>query len=410
MPELLAPSGDLSKLKTACYYGADAVYFGGGFSLRAYAKNFTNDDIKAGLDYLHSQNKKGYITLNIFPRNADFEMIAESLIYLENINADGVIISDPGVLDLCKKVAPKLKIHLSTQANTLNKYSAKFWSDYVERIILARELSLTEIKEIRDFIPDKCLLEAFVHGAMCISYSGRCLLSDYLTGRKSNRGECVQACRWEYKIREVSRSEDTCLTLQEDNRGSYILNSKDLNMIEHLDKLKDAGIEAFKIEGRMKTEYYVGTVVNAYRRALDISTLRGNGHKCRKYSVPEELKNELYKTGHREYTTAYYLGENNNTVCYSSANPVLEYDFIAAVLGYENGCIKVEQRNRFKTGDSLEVLSPDKNFNKQIKVEKIFDENGNEVTDAKIVQQTLFIKSDIKLNQFDILRKKRGTV
>lgn len=402
MPELLAPAGDLSKLKTAVYYGADSVYFGGDFSLRAYAGNFTNEDIKGGLDYLHSHNKKGFITVNIFPKNSDFEKISESLKFLESVNADGVIISDAGLLDLCKKAAPKLKIHLSTQANTLNKYSAKFWSDYVDRIILARELSLTEIKEIRDFIPDKCSLEAFIHGAMCISYSGRCLLSDYLTGRESNKGQCVQACRWEYKIREVSRSDDNLLSLQEDDRGTYILNSKDLNMIEHLSELKDAGVESFKIEGRMKSEYYVGTVVNAYRKAIDTVL------KNKKNLSLEELKNELYKTGHREYTTAYYLGENNSTICYSSSKPVQEYDFIALVLGYENGCIKVQQRNRFFKGDILEILSPGKNFNKEIKVEEILDEHGNEVTDARVVQQVLFIKSNIKLNYLDMLRKRKS--
>lgn len=400
--ELLAPAGDISKLMTAVYYGADAVYFGGNFSLRAFAGNFSSEDIKTALDYLHRYNKKGYITLNIFPRNSDLKEIEDNLKYIKSVNADGVIISDPGIIELCKKVAPKLNIHLSTQANTLNKYSAKFWSDYVSRIVLARELSLTEIKEIRDYIPQSCSLEAFVHGAMCISYSGRCLLSNYLTNRDSNRGECVQSCRWEFKLREVSRGDDTALTIQEDDKGSYILNSKDLNMIEHLNKLSDAGVESFKIEGRMKSEYYVGTVVNAYKKAID-------GYlKDKNYIVPDELKYELFKTGHREYTTAYYLDKNNDTQCYTSSKPVQEYDFIGLVLDYENGYIKLQQRNRFFKGDTLEVLSPGINLNKQIKVVEILDEQGNEVFDAKVVQQTLFIKSDIQLNYFDMLRKKRA--
>lgn len=402
MTELLAPAGDISKLTTAVYYGADAVYFGGGFSLRAFAGNFDNADLKTGLDYLHKHNKKGYITVNIFPRNSDFIKISEALQYIEIINADGVIISDPGVIELCKKAAPKLKIHLSTQANTINKYSAKFWSQYVDRIVLARELSLSEIREIRDYIPGECVLEAFVHGAMCISYSGRCLLSNYMTARDSNRGECVQACRWEFKIKEISRGDDTCLTLEEDEKGTYILNSKDLNMLEHLNKLADAGIESFKIEGRMKSEYYVGTVINAYRKAMDGFISDKN------YAAAEELKNELYKTGHREYTTGYYFGANNDMQCYSSSKPFLEYDFIGIVLGCENGYIKIQQRNRFFKGDVLEVLSPGKNFNKQINIVEILDEQENEVLDAKVVQQTLFIKSGVQLNYLDMLRKKRG--
>ena len=395
MVELLAPAGDRLKLDTAVYFGADAVYFGGGFSLRSYCKNFSDAELKDALDFLHSQNKKGYIAVNIFPRDADFEKLKDNLIYLQSIKADAVIMSDPGLIDLCKKVAPKLKIHLSTQANTLNKYSAKFWSDYVDRIILARELSIEEISEIKNYVP-KLSLEAFVHGAMCISYSGRCLLSNYLSNRDANKGECVQACRWEYQIKEVSRTAENYLTILEDDKASYILNSKDLCLIGHLDKLKNAGIDSFKIEGRMKSEYYVATVVNAYKKAI-----------LNKFAPTEELAAELYKTGHRQFTTAYNFGENKDTVAYDTSKPAQSYDYVGFILGYENGYIKLVQKNRFYRGDTLEVLSPGNNFNRQIKIDEIKDEKGQEVPDAKIVEQILFIKSDIKLSKNDILRKKR---
>jgi len=395
MIELLAPAGDRLKLDTAVYFGADAVYFGGGFSLRAYCKNFTDQELKDALEFLHGQNKKGYITVNIFPKNKDFEKIKDNLIYLQSIGVDAVIMSDPGLIDLCKKVAPKLKIHLSTQANTLNKYSAKFWGDLVSRIILARELSIDEIKEIKDFVPELSL-EAFVHGAMCISYSGRCLLSNYLSNRDANYGECVQACRWEYQIREVSRTAENYLTILEDGKTSYILNSKDLCLIEHLDELKNAGVDSFKIEGRMKSEYYVATVTNAYKKTI-----------LNKFKPTEELTAELYKTGHRQFTTAYLLGENLNTVAYDTSKPAQSYDYTGLVLGYENGYIKLIQKNRFREGDILEVLSPGKNFNKQIRASEILDEKGQRVADAKLVEQVLFLKSDIKLNKNDILRRKR---
>lgn len=400
MTELLAPAGNISKLKTAVHFGADAVYFGGkNFGLRAFSDNFTENEIISAFKYLHSKGKKGFITVNIFPKNKDFSYIKDYLQFLASANADGVIISDAGVIDVCKKVCPDLEIHLSTQANTLNKYAAKFWESMgVKRIVLARELSINEIAEIKEYLDNKTEIEVFVHGAMCISYSGRCLLSNYLSGRDSNKGECVQACRWEYDIREHNRKGDY-LTIQEDQKGTYILNSKDLNLIKHIDKLIKAGVNSFKIEGRMKSEYYVGTVVNSYKRAIN-DLEQGK-------PFDNELYNELFKTGHRDFTTAYYINNDNN-VNLKSSNAVSDYDFIANVLGFdkEKG-LKIMQRNRFYKGDKLEILSNGENHNKIIEADFIMDEKGNEVTDAKLVQQILYIKTDIKLKENDMLRRKK---
>lgn len=399
--ELLAPAGNMQKLKAAVHFGADAVYLGGkNFGLRALTDNFTNEEIVEGLAYLHARGKKGYITCNIFAKNNDFAELEEYLDFLQEARADAVIVSDPGVLHLARKKYPELEIHLSTQANTTNKYSAKFWEQAgAQRIVLARELSLKEISEIRKYLSPTTELEAFVHGAMCISYSGRCLLSNYLNGRDSNRGQCIQACRWEYEIREQGRKGEY-LTITEDNRGTYILNSRDLNLINHLTEMRDAGVYSFKVEGRMKSEYYISTVINAYRRAIDILEQGG--------TITNEITEELDKTAHREYTTAFADGANTKTENHLTSNAVSDYEFTANVLGYEEGRgIKVMQRNRFKQGDILEVLSPDENFNKKIEIKRMTAENGTEVTDAKLVQQILYIESDIKLNELDLLRRKK---
>ena len=401
--ELLAPAGNFSKLKTALYYGADAVYLGGkNFSLRAYSNNFTNDELKSAVEYTHALNKKVYVTVNIFARNADFNELENYFKYLSEIKVDAVIISDPGVLAVCKKVAPNLPIHLSTQANTLNKYSANFWVESgVERLILARELSLNEISEIASSVKDRAEIETFIHGAMCISYSGRCLLSNYFSKRDSNRGECVQACRWQYDLRETSKGGDFC-TIEEDDKGTYVLNSKDLNMIDYIDKMIDSGITSFKIEGRMKGEYYLATVINAYRRAIDEYYKIGE-----KYKENPLYLTELKNTFHRAFTTAYMLGENDDTVKLTGSQSNGNSKFMSNVLGYDNekGAIILEMRNRFKVGDELEVLSPTDNFNKKFIVEKMANENGETVEDAKLVQQKLYIYSSLKLQEGDILRK-----
>lgn len=400
-PELLAPAGNFSKLKTAVYYGADAVYIGGkSFSLRALSDNFTDEEIARAVEYAHGKNVKVYVTVNIFAKNSDFDKAKEYFKFLYSVGVDAVLITDIGLIDLCKEVAPKLPIHLSTQANTLNKYAVRAWKNYgLERVVLARELSLAEIAEIREFVPD-IELEAFAHGAMCISYSGRCLLSNYLNGRDSNRGECVQACRWSYELREKNKGGEY-YPIEEDERGSYILNSKDLNMISHIDEMVDAGVISLKIEGRMKSEYYLATVINAYRRAIDEYCKIGD-----KYKENSMFYDELIKTSHRAFTTAYTLGDNCDTVNYSDSQSVGEKQFIAVVTkSTEGGYAEIEMRNRFKKSDVLEILSPSDNFNKTFVVNEMYDEDGNEIVDAKIVQQKIRIKCEYDLREGDILRK-----
>lgn len=400
MIELLAPCGDFNKLKTALHFGADAVYVGGNnYGLRKGAKNFSNEGLAEAVQYCHERGKKLYVTCNIVAHNRDFEGLEEYLQYLDNIGVDAVIVSDPGIIVFCKKVLKKTQIHLSTQANATNKYSVKFWADCgVSRIVLARELSVEEIKEIKDYIGD-VELEAFVHGAMCVSHSGRCLLSNFLTHRDGNHGDCVQACRWEYAIHEVN-NDSKKLILTEDEKGSYIMNSKDLNMLANLKDLMDAGVCSFKIEGRMKSQYYVGTVINAYRTAIDF-VQKGQ-------EIPEYLQKELAKTAHRDYTTGFYYGDNN-TISYDNNQTAGEYDFMAEVIGYDKakGGIWVEQRNRFAIGDCLEILSATREYlNKNIIIEVMENVDGEAVADAKLVQQKLFIKTDYPLSKHDILRKK----
>lgn len=398
-PELLAPAGSFEKLKTAFHFGADAVYMGGkNFSLRSYAENFDPDQMKQAIEFAHSIGKKVYVTVNIFPSNRDFGELTEYVKYLESVKADGALLTDPGLIALTKRVAPSLPIHISTQANITNAYTAKFWQDQgAERVVLARELSLPEIKEIKDKC-DGLEIECFVHGALCISYSGRCLLSSYLTDRDSNRGECVQACRWQYKMTEVSRTDP--LEIEEDERGSYILNSTDLNMIRHIEDLKSAGIDSFKIEGRMKTVYYVANVVNAYRRAIDLV----NPTK----EQLDLLEAETYKCKNRGYSTGFFFGKENAKVTYSKEQKTDGYNFVAVILGKQDGGYLVEMRNRFRVGDTLEVLSSGEDFGKPFIVDHMVDTVGNVVEDAKYVQQKLIIypKDKIELYPDDILRIK----
>ncbi|MBP5242542.1 MAG: U32 family peptidase [Clostridia bacterium] len=394
--ELLSPAGNLEKLKVACHFGADAVYFAGKqFGLRAYAGNFTESEMQEAFSYLHSIGKKGYVTVNVFPYDEDIPALREHLAFLSAVKADGIIVSDPGVVSLAKQVAPSLELHLSTQANTTNQYAVAFWKEQgVSRVVLARELSFTEIKEIHENCPET-ELEAFVHGAMCISYSGRCLLSNYLDGRQSNRGACVQACRWGYEIRPVSPEEkEENLPIEQDERGTYILNSKDLNLLEHLTELSDMGVSSFKIEGRMKSEYYLATVINAYRRAMDGEDIS----VCQK---------ELNNIAHRAYTTAYAFGENSQTVNYDDSQTKGDCEFIATVLSWENGVATVEMRNRFKTGEVLQVLSPTASFGKEFTVGVMTDEKGNQTDDAKLVQAKYTFACDIPLSAGDFLRRER---
>ena len=394
--ELLAPAGNLNKLKTAFYFGADAAYMGGkDFSLRSFADNFTRDELTKAVKYAHSLGKKIYITVNIYAKNADMAQLEDYFAFLQEAGVDAAIISDSGVVYCAKKVAPKLNIHISTQANLTNKYAVKFWQEQgATRAILARELSLDEIAEIHSFVP-KIELEAFVHGAMCISYSGRCLLSNYLSGRESNRGECVQACRWNYQVRKKDELSDSgWLDMEEDNRGTYILNSKDLNMSAYLNKMAEAGVCSFKIEGRMKSEYYLATVINAYRRCIDAG-------------FNPAIERELKTAAHRDYTTAYAFGNNKNTVNYTDSQAKGDCDYIGNVIDGGEGFAVVEMRGRFRVGDTLEVLSPTENFGKSFKVEKAFKSDGEQVDDCKIVQEKYRINCPYKLQAGDILRRRK---
>ncbi len=400
--ELLSPAGNFEKLKTALYYGADAVYVGGkALSLRAQADNFDNEQLKMAIDYTHEKGKKIYVAVNIFAHNKDLDKAEEFLKFLESVGADAVIVSDPGLIALSKAVAPKLPIHVSTQANNTNKYSVNFWAKVgAERVVLARELSFAEIKDIHEHNPS-VELECFIHGAMCISYSGRCLLSEYFNHRDANQGDCVQACRWQYSIREVGRDGDY-YDISQDERGTYILNSKDLNMIDYIGDFISSGVTSFKIEGRMKSEYYLATVVNAYRRAIDEYYKLGENYKNNRLYAEE-----LEKTAHRAFTTAYMLGENANTVNHDNSQSKGTGTFIGMVKGYDSQAKQalVEMRNRFKVGDELEVLSPTDSFNKKIIVKDMFNLKGERVEDAKIVQQLLKISTDLNLQEGDILRR-----
>ena len=394
--ELLAPAGNFEKFLTALHFGADAVYLAGNrFGLRAFAGNFSDKEMQEAVKIAHSFGKKVYITLNIIAKDEDFDGLKEYLEFLQDIKVDAVIVADIGVMEFVRKYAPKIDIHISTQANIINSYTAKFFADLgVKRLILARELSLEQIKNLRKNLPKEVEIEVFVHGAMCMAYSGRCLLSNYLTGRDSNHGECVQACRWKYYVREVSRDDE--LEVQEDEKGSYIFNSKDLNMLSHLQELKEAGVDSIKIEGRMKSSYYVATVVNAYRMALDMLPERPT----------EELEKELLKASHRRYTTGFYFDEENRQFQEDSM-PVQDSEFVAiAVEDAKNGKVKVEMRNKFSVGDTLEILSPKKDcFNKNVTIKEIIDSTGEKIESAKKVQEIVEINMVYPILKGDILRR-----
>lgn len=395
--ELLAPAGNYEKFLTALHFGADAVYLAGNrFGLRAFAGNFSDEEIKKAVTLAHSLKKKVYVTLNIIAHDTDFEGLKDYLLFLQNeAKVDAVIVADIGIMQFVRINAPLLDIHLSTQANIINSYSANFFAELgVKRLILARELSLEEIRNIRKNLSPKVEIEVFVHGAMCMAYSGRCLLSNYLSGRDSNHGECVQACRWKYYVREVSRDDE--LEVEEDDKGSYIFNSRDLNMLPYLKELKDAGVDSIKIEGRMKSSFYVATVVNAYRMALDILPKKPT----------EEICEELMKASHRRYTTGFYFDETNRQY-QEDSTPVQNSEFVALVTSDGDGkTVEVEMRNKFSVGDTLEILSPNKKiFNKKIKVEKIISSEGETVDSAKKVQEKVVINCPYLLKKGDILRR-----
>lgn len=396
--ELLAPAGNLEKLKTAFHFGADAVYLSGKqYGLRAFADNFDAEEMIVACNYAHNLGKKVYVTINIFANNNDFDGLDTYLASLESAGVDAVIVSDLGVVSYVKANS-NLAIHISTQANSTNKYTVDSWHNMgAERVVLARELSLEDICTIHNHTPD-CQLEAFVHGAMCISYSGRCLMSSYLNGRDGNRGQCVQACRWEWQINEVSRKGEV-LTLTEDERGTYLFNSRDLCMIEHIDKLIDAGVCSFKIEGRMKSAFYVATVVNAYRRAIDNYYANGSG------TTDSMLIEELDKASHRKYTTGFFLPvANSDRQYYDNSHAEEESKFLGKVVSCADGVVTIEQRNKFVAGDTLETLSCGVHHNMQFVADNIVDSEGNSVVVCNVVQQLLTMPCQYTLYEGDLVR------
>lgn len=404
-PELLAPAGDLEKLKMAIIYGADAVFLGGeAFGLRASSKNFTIEQIKEGLEFAHFRGKKVYVTLNIIPHNEDLSGLPEYVKVLDEIGVDAVIVSDPGVVLVVKENAPNMEIHISTQANTTNYLSANFWYNMgVKRIVLARELSLNEISEIIAKIPPELEIETFIHGAMCISYSGRCLLSNYMAHRDANRGECAQSCRWKYNLVEEKRPGEY-YPIYEDDQGTFIMNSKDLSMIEYIPELIESGIKSFKIEGRMKSPYYVATVVRAYKMVMDEYF-----KDPKNYKFNEKWLEEIKKASHRDHTTGFYFGKpTENEQLYTSSSYIRTYDFLGVVLDYNNdtGIATVEQRNRIFAGDEVEVFGPNKEYFNQV-IEKMWDKDNNEIEVAPHAQQIIKIKMDKPVEAWDIIRKPR---
>ncbi|MBQ9708119.1 MAG: U32 family peptidase [Firmicutes bacterium] len=403
--ELLAPAGDLEKLKIAIEYGADAVYFGGEmFSLRAGAGNLSIPEIEEGVAFAHSHGAKAHMALNIFAHNEDIDPLKDYLGRIKHIPIDAFIVSDPGVITILKEVIPEAELHISTQANMTNYVTAGFWHSLgVKRLVLARELTLSEIRQIRENVPDTMELEAFVHGAMCISYSGRCLLSNYMIDRDANRGMCAHPCRWKYKLVEEKRPGEY-YPVEEDTRGTYIMNSKDLCMLEHLPDLIDAGVCSAKIEGRMKSVFYVATVVSAYRKAIDAYY-----EDPENYVFKRAWYENMLKASHREFTTGFYYDKpTNEDQNYQTSAYTREYSFIGKVLSYdeESGMATVEQRNKMNVGDEIEVFGPGTDFFSQ-KLDVLLDEEYEPIESAPHPQQILHIKMAHPVDKDFILRKRK---
>ncbi|NMA01344.1 MAG: U32 family peptidase [Clostridia bacterium] len=403
-PELLAPAGNLEKLKFAINYGADAVYLGGkNFGLRAFAGNFEMEDIAQGVKYAHEKGAKVYVTINIFPHNDDLVGLPEYLLELKAIDVDAIICADPGVIKIAQEVVPELPIHISTQANTVNWASAAYWYEQgIERVVTAREISLEDIREIKKRVPVE--IETFIHGAMCISYSGRCLLSNYMADRDANRGECAQACRWNYNLVEEKRPGEFYPVL-EDERGTYIFNSQDLCLFDHLPQLIEAGIDSFKIEGRMKSSFYVATVVRAYRKAID-AYFEG---KVNKENL-QYWREELEKISHRPYTTGFYFGKpDKNAQTLENSNYIRPYDFIGVVLDYDANTklATIEQRNRFSINEKVEFFGPqNQDFTQTIT--RIIDEENNDIESAPHPRQIVKIPVEKRVYPFELLRREKA--
>ncbi len=400
--EVLAPAGDTERLNAAVDYGADAVYLGGKtFGMRAGPKNFTYDELKSAVELSHSRNVKVYLTCNTLPRNDEIPYFRQFMEEAVSSGVDAVIVADLGLLSLVKKYAPDMEIHMSTQTGIVNYVTAsELYNMGVKRVVVARELSLEEIAEIRAKTPAELDIEAFVHGAMCMSFSGRCLLSQYLVNRDANRGECAQPCRWGYHLMEEKR-EGEFYPIFEDEKGSYILNAKDLCMIDHLDKLAEAGVTSFKIEGRAKSSYYVSVVTNAYRMAADILKESPDNYK-----LPEWIKEEVFKVSHRNYCTGFFFGHPKDCQYYENSGYIREYDIAAVIDECHGGMIYATQRNYFSRGETVEILSPKEHFDTII-IEKLFDQDGTEIENANHAMMKLMIPCEKVYPKNSIIRIKK---
>ena len=400
-PELLAPAGTLEKLKVALLYGADAVYLGGkAFGLRAFGGNFTNEELEAGVNFAHSLDKKVYVTVNIFPHNSDLEALPDYLLFLDRIKVDAVLVADLGIFMMARTLVPNLPMHISTQSNNTNWAAVNAWDDLgAARVVLAREMSLAEIKEIRE--KSKVELEMFVHGAMCISYSGRCLMSNYFTGRDANRGSCAQPCRWKYSLVEEKRPGEY-FPVEEDDRGTYIFNSKDMCLLPHIGEVIASGVTSLKIEGRMKSVHYVASVVKAYRQAID--------RYCEnpaQFKIQPEWIDELHKVSHRAYTTGFYFNKpTEDDQIYSTSSYTQTSDFIGFVLSYneKTKTAVVEQRNNMKLGQEIEIFQPHGVLFKQT-IQQMFDETGLPIVVAPHAQQVVTIVMTQSVEPHSILRR-----
>lgn len=402
--ELLSPSGDMERLKLALKFGADAIYVGGSmFGMRTNPTNFDADQLKNAVNLVHENNKKIYLTCNTLPRNNEIEQLPDFLKYVSEIGVDALIIADMGVLSLAKKYAPDTEIHISTQAGIVNYQSANaFYEMGAKRIVTARELSLDEIRTIRDKTNPNLDIEVFVHGAMCMSFSGRCILSDYMVGRDANRGDCAQPCRWKYHLVEETRPGEY-YPINQEEEGTYIFNSRDLCMIEHIPELVNAGVDSFKIEGRAKSEYYTAIVTYAYRAAID-EYLKNPSDD---FKVPQWILDEMEKMSHREYTTGFNFGPIKNGQVYNTGGYIRNWDVCALFKSFENGRLIVNQRNRFFEGDELEVVEPFK-LPYTIKVSELVDENTGEKTDvANKATGVYSFKCDKEISSDAIFRRKR---
>ncbi len=404
-PELLAPGGSLEKLKTAINYGADAVYIGGeAYSLRVAAENFSYEDMKEGIKYAHDRGKKVYLTANILPHNEDINEFEKFIEEIRPLGFDAILIADIGMFDMMRELAPEIPIHISTQANNVNYRSACAWYKLgAKRVVLAREMSFDEISEIREKIPSDMEIEAFVHGAMCISYSGRCLLSNYMTQRDANMGACAHPCRWNYSLVEETRPGEY-MNVFENERGTFIFNSKDLCMIRHIPEIIKSGISSLKIEGRVKTSYYVATIVKAYREEIDRYFLDPEN-----YVFDESQYEELCKVSHRPYSTGFYFGKPGaDKQVYTDSSYIRDYDLIGMVLDYDEKTkiATISQRNKFSVGEEIEIIQPNKPFFKQI-VEYIENDAGERIESAPHAQMTIKMPVDFPVNQDAMLRRVR---